>query len=150
MEELYSFRFPKSFLGFCQQYAARDACQDYPGLSRGSFVSDISNLRQVIAQVGREEWGDYQEAIAGRRHPNAPDVLWGGFLPFYIWPPPKKSPKAARRQARNRRRGGRDEVDVFSDVLGFGAEEPSAVSFWSVHCVVHVYPSFEAWLETMR
>ena len=127
---------PKAFRDFCRAHATRDPTAEYRGLRRGTFITDLATLVAINAQIGHEEWGDYERIIAGKEHPKSGERLWGGLLPFYFEHEKKrrKSKKLAR------------------DIYGFSVDPPDGekVFVWSVHTTVHAYPTLGAWLETLR
>jgi len=53
-----------------------------------------------------------------------------------------------RRESPKQRRAKK----LASDIYGFSATEPGSdkVLVWSVHTVVHAYPTFAVWLESMK
>lgn len=118
VERLYAVRYPRQYRALCAQLAGIDI-QD-TGCAR--FITDIETFWAVNTRVGEQQWGDYERAIAGKEHPKDKNRLWGGILPFFF-----------------------DDVDVF----GFsddGSTEDQ-VHVWSVHTIVHTYPSLSAFAE---
>jgi hypothetical protein len=136
VERAFSVVFPEAFQSFCRRHEAESAIARYPGLRRGSFITDMETLQAINRQIGSEEWGDYERIIAGREHPKSGERLWGGLLPFFF--------ESKRR--RKQRRGSKLAVLIY----GFPTDDPgsSKVLVWSVHCVVNAYPTFDAWLDT--
>jgi hypothetical protein len=66
---------------------------------------------------------------------DAPSETPPGLLPFYFESPKKRRAKK-----------------LASDIYGFSAGEPGSekVLVWSVHTIVHAYPTFETWLASMK
>lgn len=84
---------------------------------RGRFIVDRDDLEKTNQLVGEGSWGDYEKAIAGRRRPKDGGRLYLDLLPFYV-----------------------DKKDVW----GFLGEK---AALWSVHTLVHEYPTFDDWLR---
>jgi hypothetical protein len=121
VERTFSVTYPEPFHSFCERYQATDVLRDYPQLVRGKFIYDVASLAEANSKIGIGAWGDYELAIAGTHHPKEGAKFWDNVLPIYI-------------------EGG--------DFYGFDVERlPSdVVVVWSVHCVVHEYPSMASWL----
>jgi len=116
VERHFSVRYPEQFKTFCSQGGSPEASVAALRAARVEFICDLDRLRTVNVKVGEEQWGDYEVAIAGRRHPKDGGRLWGGMLPFAT--------------------GG-------EDVFGFDCERPQSdrVLVWAAHTIVHEYPS---------
>ena len=129
IERAFLVAFPPAFHSFCRRAVE---AEKYPGLRRGKFVTDVATIEAINRQIGEEQWGDYERIIAGKEHPKSGRRLWGGLLPFYF-----ESPKTKRRNAKLAR-----------VIYGFAADEPGSerVLVWSVHCIVHDFPTFDTWL----
>ena len=123
IERHYSVRYPREFKTLCSAGGSAEASIAILHAAGVEFVGDLDTFRAVNTKVGEQEWEDYEMAIAGRRHPKDANRLWGGILPFAT-------------------RG--------DEVFGFDLEQPQSdqVLVWSVHTVVHVYPSLSLFCAT--
>ena len=98
-------------------------CSEHPSLTptSGQFITDIETLKAINMRIGEEQWGDYEFAIAGKRHPKDGSQFWGELLPFYF-----------------------DESEIYGfPIDGSGSD---IVHVWRVHTIVHSYPSLSAFL----
>lgn len=122
VERLFSTRFPAEYVKFCAGFESGSAIANIPALSGGRFITDLEMLKTLNVKIGKEQWGDYEQAIVATQHPKDSNRLWGGLLPFYF-----------------------DAEDIY----GFSAENDGdeQVYVWSVHTVVHAYPSWAAFVE---
>ena len=121
VESQFSVVWPESFRTFCRINANLDLRDKYPSLS-GNFICDLETLEKTNVIVGEGSWGDYEQAIAGQRHPKDGQKLYLDFLPFYV---------------------------AKEDVLGFLKDHSGSdkVVVWAVHTFVHDYPTFDDWLS---
>ena len=137
VEERFSVVLPQAFIDFCRQYAGPDLLASFPGLRRGAFLVDLPTFEAISSQIGAEEWGDYERILGGKEQPKSGLRLWGGLVPFYYDEPTNKRRRSA---------------PLASSVYGFPSDKQKSaqVLVWSVHTIVHSYPSFEAWLEEQK
>jgi hypothetical protein len=137
VEERFSVALPQVFLDFCHQYSETDVAVPFPRLRRGAFLVDFSTFEAINRQIGGEEWNDYERILTGKTRPKSGLRLWGGLVPFYYDEPKNK-----------RRRG----AALAETIYGFPSDKPGSaeVRVWSVHTIVHVYASFDAWLDEQR
>jgi hypothetical protein len=122
IERLYRARFPERYRQLCKRLRSTNSGVPASGTNNGQFIIDMETFQAVNAKVGGEQWGDYEQTIAGKQHSKNELQLWGGLLPFYL-----------------------DEHSVY----GFSETDSSdeQVYVWSVHTIVHVYPSLEAFAK---
>lgn len=122
VESLFGIRYPDSFRALCRQFGGSLIRYDVPGT--GDFIGDVETLKQVNSRVGGEQWGDYEQAIAGTRHPKDGMQFWGELLPIFVMHD--------------------------GPILGFAVPPDGSdrVYLWSVHTIVGDYPSLEAWLTS--
>jgi|688.fasta_scaffold94752_2 hypothetical protein len=125
-ERRFAVQYPPVFKTWCSSGGSIQISADSLQAARIDFICDLERLRNVNRQVGEEEWGAYEQALAGTRHPKDSDRLWGGILPF--------------------------ATDSDADVFGFDVERPESerVLVWSVHTIVHEYPSLASFFEAVR
>jgi hypothetical protein len=147
VEQGFGLKLPAAFVEFCRRYADVDVLATFPGLRRGAFILDSPTLQRINTQIGEEEWGDYERIIARQQHPKSGLRFWGGLVPFYY-----DQPKNSRRR----------KAPLAESVYGFSSDEPASASpgdrdrdrdrvlVWSVHTIVHGYPSLDAWLAEKR
>lgn len=122
VEQRFSVRYPSQYKALCC-----DSDRTNPSLAAllaggVELICDLKRLQAVNVKVGEEQWGDYEQAIAGRRQAKDGDRLWGGILPFAT------------------------KADL---VFGFDAEQPQSeqVLVWSVHTIVGEYPTLASFCE---
>ena len=120
VERTFSVAWPESFRTFCRVHAGSGLSDRYPGL-KGTFICDFDALEKTNVLIGEGSWGDYEQAIAGKRHPKDGRQIYMDMLPFNL---------------------GKDCV------FGFPTTDPGTdkVVVWSVHTLVHEYPTFDDWL----
>lgn len=135
--ERFNVTLPGVYIDFCERHAGTDLTVTFPRLRRGAFLVDFPTFEAINSQLGAEEWGDYERILTSKQHPKSGLRLWGGLVPFYYDEP------------RNKRRRN---AALAESVYGFPSDEPKSaeVLVWSVHTIVHGYPSFEAWLDEQR
>jgi len=145
IERRYSVKYPEQYREFCALLKDSGLQSTVYGSSNVDFISDLETFWSVNVRVGEQQWGDYERAIAGKEHPKDKNRLWGGILPFF---------------------DNDDDGDVFGfsadgssvrvctyddngNALGFSFDGDSGdrVYVWSVHTIVHVYPSLSAFVE---
>jgi len=121
VEKCFAVHWPEPFRTFCRANADADLRAICPSL-KGHFLVDLAEFEGTNQLVADGSWGDYERAITGRRRPWDGRTLALDVLPFYV---------------------------VGKDVLGFAADQPNSdkVVLWSVHTIVHDWPSFAAWLS---
>lgn len=122
IECLYTVKYPRQYRELCAQLNGIDIQCSGCGVGSAHFITDIETFWAVNTRVGEQQWGDYERAIAGKEHPKDKNKLWGQILPFFF-----------------------DDHDVF----GFSDDGSTAdqVHVWSVHTIVHSYPSLSAFTE---
>lgn len=122
IERSYSVRYPEPFKALCARLATTTSDAARFVAAGGRFIVDLETFWAVNTRVGEEQWGDYERAIVGARHPKDRNRLWGGILPFFV-----------------------DD----SCVYGFSADGKTGerVHVWSVHTLVHSYPSLADFAE---
>jgi hypothetical protein len=137
VQERFSVALPDVFIDFCRRFAGVDVLATFPRLRRGAFLVDFPTFEAINSQIGAEEWGDYERIIGGKEHPKSGLRLWGGLVPFYY-----EKPKNKRRR----------NAALAASVYGFPRDKPKSaeVLVWSVHTIVHGYPSFDAWLDEQK
>lgn len=122
VEQRFSARYPSQYKALC--FASDRPNPSMAALLAGGveFICDLKRLQAVNVKVGEEQWGDYEQAIAGRLHAKDGDKLWGGILPF---------------------------ATQDDDVFGFDAEQSQSekVLVWSVHTIVGEYPTLASFCE---
>lgn len=122
IERLYTIKYPRRYRELCAQLNGIDIQGTGCGASSAHFITDIETFWAVNTRVGEQQWGDYERAIAGKEHPKDKNKLRGQILPFF-----------------------------FDDDCVFGFSEDGStddqVQVWSVHTVVHSYPSLSAFTE---
>jgi hypothetical protein len=121
VERALSVVWPRSFRTFCRINSSSDLNDKYP-LLRGDFICDFDRLEKTNVLIGEGSWGDYEQAIAGRRRPKDGRRIYLDFLPFYV---------------------------QRKDVFGFLTHDSGGdkVVVWAVHTFVHDYPTFDDWLS---
>ncbi len=118
-EKTFPVFYPETFKFFCQKYGLSNELR-----LRGDFICDIETLVSTNIKIGEGTWGDYEIAIAGKRHPKDGYKLWCDLLPIFI---------------------------DGNDIYGFPYKEGSdAVHVWSVHTIVYSWSSFAEWLKDKR
>ena len=122
IERLYSVRYPQQYRKLCTQLTDIDIQGNACGAGSAHFITDIETFWAVNTRVGKQQWGDYERAIAGKERPKDRNRLWGTILPFFF-----------------------DDHCVF----GFSADGSTEdqVHVWRVHTIVHSYPSLSAFAE---
>ena len=125
VEKFFSVRYPKQFKLFCKEFNARADLIVNQDITKGSFITDMDALKTINARIGEEQWGDYEQAIASKKHPKDGNKLWGEILPFAF-----------------------NDDSVFG--FNYAHSESDKVHVWSVHTVVHIYPSFVAFITDTK
>ena len=122
IERLYSVKYPKQYRELCAQLKDTDFHSTNGSFDGADFITDIETFWSVNVRVGEGEWGDYEFAIAGKRHPKDKNMLWGGILPFFF----------------------EDSV-----VFGFSSAEGSddSVYVWNIHTIVGYYHSLSRFAD---
>lgn len=125
VEQHFHLKYPQEFTEFCRNGGTPETPLAAWRAAGVTFVCDLESLRMTNVQVGEGQWGDYEQAIAGRLHPKDGNRLWGGILPFAI----------------------RDTV-----IFGFDSERTQGgrVLAWSVHTIVYEYPTFGSFCADVR
>ena len=121
VERTFSVVWPESFRMFCRTNASARLDEKYP-LLKGKFICEHEELEKTNVLIGEGSWGDYEQAIAGKRHAKDGSRLYLDFLPFYV-----------------------RERDVYGFEIQEGATDK--VVMWAVHTFVHDYPTFDDWLS---
>jgi hypothetical protein len=121
VERRFPVVWPESFRTFCRIHASSALNDKYPSL-KGTFICDVEKLEETNALIGEGSWGDYEKAIAGKRHPKDGRRIYMDLLPFYVH---------------------RDRV------FGFPTTEVGSdkVVVWAIHTLVHDYATFDDWLS---
>jgi hypothetical protein len=124
VEDAFAVTYPEEFKRFCRVCSRAKPSAQAVLASEVVFICDLDTLHAVNVRVGEEQWGDYEQAIAGRRHPKNGNRLWGGILPFAT----------------------QDDC-----VFGFNLKRPQSdqVLVWSIHTIVFAYPSLALFLEAV-
>lgn len=122
IESLYAIKYPKQYRELCVQFSGLDIQGTDCAVGSAHFITDIETFRAVNNRVGEQQWGDYERAIAKQEHPKDKNKLWGNLLPFF-----------------------------FDDHCIFGFSDDGStndqVHVWSIHTIVHSYPSLLAFIE---
>ena len=115
VEHYFSVSYPMQYKLFCSQNHTFTP-------TKGQFITDIETLKTINRKIGEDQWGDFELAIAGKRHPKDGNKFWGELLPFY-----------------------------FHESLIYGfpidGKDSGSIHVWSVHTIVHSYPSLSAFME---
>ena len=135
VETTFSVIYPDSFRECCRRLAGQNLASLYSTVKCGRFVTNMDTLCLINKALGEEEWGDYEQAIAGRRHDKDGTKLWGGLIPvFYETSNDRELPLG--------RRSG-------DSIYGFDKDDPlkQQLLVWSVHCIVGEEPDIWALLR---
>jgi hypothetical protein len=80
VELRFSVHYPRQFKTFCGSVSQAQAAG--LNLAGVEFIRDFDTFREINTRIGEGEWGDYERAVAGLRHPKNGNKLWGKVLPF--------------------------------------------------------------------
>jgi hypothetical protein len=136
VEREFDVLYPDSFRALLRAWRdGRGRVPPPPSARDGRFVTTRETLVALNSAIGAEQWEDLERAIGKAVHAKDGTKFWGGLLPFWF-----ATSKPARKSPLGRRAG-----DI---VVGFDVEAPMSdkVLVWSVHTIVHGYPSVVVWL----
>jgi hypothetical protein len=123
IERRYVAKYPRQYRELCAQLDGIDIQGTDCG-GGAHFITDIEMFWAVNTRVGEQQWGDYERAIAGKGHRKDKNKLWGQILPFFF------------------------DADCVFGFSGDGSTDDQ-VHVWSVHTIVHSYPSLSAFMRTI-